>query len=69
MAQLTFPRPARPGRFRSGCGWRCSPIVAPVTLVGLWVSPGVITNDFAISRVLSVVWFGVAGLVALALAW
>jgi hypothetical protein len=45
------------------------PVVVAVTLAGLWVFAGVITNDFAVSMVLTLLWFGVAGVVALGLAW
>jgi len=44
------------------------PVVVAVVLAGLWVSGGLITNDFALAMWLSVGWMGLAGLIALAIA-
>jgi Electron transfer DM13 len=44
------------------------PLVAAIVLVGIWVAGGVLTNDFRLSMLLTVVWLGMAGLVALAVA-
>lgn len=65
------------GSGRSIDGWRSGrtfswpvrllmvPVVIVITLLGLWVTAGQITSDFALSVVLSGVWFGLAGLAAL----
>ena len=44
------------------------PIVAVVVLAGIWVAGGVLTNDFRVSMLLTVVWLGLAGLTALVVA-
>jgi hypothetical protein len=43
-------------------------LTAATLLVGLWLAGGVVTNDFTLAMRLSVGWFAVAGLVALAIA-
>jgi hypothetical protein len=45
------------------------PIVVVGVLVGIWVTGGVITNDFALAMTLTAVWMVVAGLACLAVAW
>jgi hypothetical protein len=45
-----------------------APLTVLVILAGLWVTGGVITNDFTIAMLLTVAWMGLAGLIALALA-
>lgn len=45
------------------------PVVSALTVVGLWVFAGVITNDFALAMVLTAGWFGLAGLIALVISW
>ena len=44
------------------------PATAALVLAGLWVSGGLITNDFAIARLLTIAWMGLAGAAALAVA-
>jgi hypothetical protein len=43
--------------------------VVVVTLAGIWVSGGLITNDFALAMALTAVWMGVAAIGCLAVAW
>ena len=45
------------------------PIVAALVLVGMWVTGGLLTNDFQLSMVFSTLWLGVVGATALAVAW
>lgn len=67
LRRLQRPSPGR--RFPLWVRLTLVPVVAAITIVGLWVFAGVVTNDFALSMVLTAVWFGGAGLVALWLAW
>jgi hypothetical protein len=46
-----------------------APLVAAVTVVGVWFFAGVVTNDFELSMALTALWFGVAGVIALAVSW
>lgn len=43
--------------------------VAVVVIAGIWVSGGLITNDFEVAMLLTVVWMAVAGAGCLAVAW
>jgi Electron transfer DM13 len=43
--------------------------VVVVTLLGIWVSGGLITNDFALAMALTAVWMGVAAVGCLLVAW
>ncbi len=43
--------------------------VVVILLAGIWVSGGLITNDFGLSMALTAVWMGVAALGCLLLAW
>ena len=45
------------------------PLVAAVTLAGLWVAGGVLTDDFRASMALTAVWFALAGAAAAGIAW
>jgi hypothetical protein len=45
------------------------PVVAVVVLVGIWVTGGLITNDFALAMALTTAWMAVAGVACLAVAW
>jgi hypothetical protein len=45
------------------------PVTVAVVLVGIWLAGGVITNDFTLAMVLTVAWMGVAGLIALGIAF
>jgi hypothetical protein len=44
------------------------PVVVAVVLVGIWITGGVITNDFALAMWLTAAWMVLAGLVCLAVA-
>ena len=44
------------------------PLTAVIAVVGLWLAGGVITNDFTLAMRLSIGWFALAGLAALAIA-
>ena len=44
------------------------PVVVIVVLLGIWVTGGVITNDFELAMWLTAAWMGVAGLACLAIA-
>lgn len=44
------------------------PLAAAITLAGIWVAGGVLTDDFRLSMLLTAVWVGVAGLTALIIA-
>jgi hypothetical protein len=43
------------------------PLTAAIVLLGLWVTGGLITNDFEVAMLLTVLWMGAAGLAALAI--
>jgi Electron transfer DM13 len=45
------------------------PLVAIAVLVGIWVTGGLLTNDFALAMALTAVWMGVAGLACAVVAW
>jgi Electron transfer DM13 len=45
------------------------PVVAVVVLVGIWITGGLITNDFALAMALTTAWLAVAGVACLAVAW
>jgi hypothetical protein len=45
-----------------------APVTAAIVVAGIWVSGGVITNDFTLAMRLSAAWMALAGLVALAVA-
>lgn len=45
------------------------PIVAAIVLAGIWITGGVITDDFRIAMLLTALWFALAGLVSLATGW
>jgi Electron transfer DM13 len=44
------------------------PLVAAIVIAGIWVSGGVLTNDFRLSMLLTGVWVGAAGLAAVVVA-
>jgi hypothetical protein len=44
-------------------------VVVVVVVAGIWVSGGVITNDFGLSMALTAVWMGIAAVACLAIAW
>ena len=43
--------------------------VVVVLVAGIWVSGGVITNDFGLAMALTAVWMGIAAAACLAIAW
>ena len=43
--------------------------VVVVVLAGIWVSGGLITNDFALAMALTAVWMGIAAAGCLLVAW
>jgi hypothetical protein len=45
------------------------PVVAIVVLVGIWVSGGLLTNDFKLAMALTAIWMAVAGLACALVAW
>jgi Electron transfer DM13 len=45
------------------------PVVVVVVLAGIWITGGVITNDFALAMALTAAWMAVAGLACVAVAW
>ena len=45
------------------------PIVAVIVLVGIWVTGGLITDDFRVAMLLTALWFAFAGAVSLAIGW
>jgi hypothetical protein len=46
-----------------------APIVAAIVLAGIWITGGVITDDFRIAMLLTALWFALAGLVSFAIGW
>jgi hypothetical protein len=60
-------------RTRQRTSWAAR-IAAAVTVVvlllaGIWVSGGLITNDFALAMALTAVWMGLAAVLCLLVAW
>ena len=55
-------------RSRTALSLLSIPVVVAVVLLGIWVTGGLITNDFAVSMWLTAGWMGVAGLACLAIA-
>jgi hypothetical protein len=45
------------------------PVVAVGLLVGIWVTGGLLTNDFALAMALTTAWMGLAGLACGLVAW
>ena len=43
------------------------PVTAVILVVGIWITGGLLTSDFALSMLLTVVWLAAAGLTALAI--
>jgi len=69
MTEFTLPRAHRTKPIASWLRLALVPVVAGLTIFGLWVFAGVITNDFEVAMALTGLWFGIAGLIALALSW
>jgi Electron transfer DM13 len=44
-------------------------VVVVALLVGIWVAGGLVTNDFGLAMVLTVLWMAIAGLACLAVGW
>lgn len=45
------------------------PVVAALVLGGIWVTGGLLTNNFRVSMLLTALWLGFAGLVSLLAVW
>ena len=45
------------------------PVVAGAVLLGIWVTGGLVTDDFRVAMLLTGLWFGIAGLAATVVAW
>jgi hypothetical protein len=45
------------------------PLVAAIVLAGIWVSGGLLTNDFRLSMLFTTLWLGLVGLSSLVVAW
>jgi Electron transfer DM13 len=45
------------------------PLVAGLVLAGIWVSGGLLTNNFRLSMLFTTLWLGFAGLVCVLVAW
>ena len=56
-------------RASRGRGLAAAVVVIVVVLVGIWVSGGLITNDFAAAMALTAVWMGIAAAICLTVAW
>ena len=56
-------------RERSPLRWLWLPAVLVIVAVGVWITGGVITNDESVAKVLTGLWFALAGLAVLVLAW
>ena len=54
---------------RSALRWLWLPGVFVIVAVGVWITGGVITNDESVAKVLTGLWFALAGLGVLVLAW
>jgi hypothetical protein len=63
------PRFASRRRFPLWLRFALVPLVAALVLVGIWVSGGLLTNDFRLSMLFTTLWFGLVGLAALVVAW
>jgi hypothetical protein len=59
---------SRPTRRSSGRWWTLPGVVLVVAL-GVWVTGGLLTDDEQVARALTGLWFALAGLVVLVLAW
>jgi hypothetical protein len=45
------------------------PLVAAIVLVGIWVSGGLLTNNFRLSMLFTTLWLALVGVMALAVSW
>lgn len=68
-AGTAAPAPRTPRTFPVWLRLLTVPIVVAITLAGLWLFAAQISNDFAVSMILTGVWFGIAFLGALVIAW
>jgi hypothetical protein len=48
--------------------WVAAPVVAVIFIAGVWVTGGLLTNDFKAAMALTAVWFGASGAACLAIA-
>ena len=68
-AGTAAPAPRAPRTFPGWLRLLTVPVVIAVTLVGLWLFAAQISNDFAVSMILTGVWFALALVAALVVAW
>jgi hypothetical protein len=54
---------------RRSSSWWTLPVVVLVVALGVWVTGGLLTDDERVARVLTGLWFALAGLVVLVLSW
>jgi hypothetical protein len=45
------------------------PVVAALVLAGIWITGGVLTNNFRLSMLFTALWLGLAGLTVIAVSW
>ena len=69
MTHLVLPQPRRRAPIPAWLRILLVPFVAALTVLGVWVFGGVVTNGFKLSMALTTLWFAVAGTAALALSW
>jgi Electron transfer DM13 len=68
MIAHAFTRPSA-RRFPLSLRLGLVPLVAALVLAGIWVTGGLLTNDFRLSMLFTTLWLGAVGLSALVLAW
>ena len=68
MIAHTFTRPSA-RRFRVLLRLGLVPLVAALVLAGIWVTGGLLTNDFGLSMLFTTLWLGAVGLSAVVVAW
>jgi Electron transfer DM13 len=56
-------------RFPSWLRLGLVPLVAAIVLAGIWVSGGLLTNNFRLSMLFTTLWLGLVGLSSLFIAW
>jgi hypothetical protein len=60
---------ASPRRFPPWLRLGLAPLVAATVLAGIWVTGGLLTNDFRLSMLFTTLWLGLIGLSSLVVAW
>jgi hypothetical protein len=56
-------------RFPSWLRLGLVPLVAAIVLAGIWISGGLLTNNFRLSMLFTTLWLGLVGLSSLVVAW